>query len=170
MQATEHYPGQTASNLWVGMKLSKYREMVKDPINTFQFWVLRSQVGMAEQLSFQGTHEQLKECAAANLHQVMAGVGPKKFKIFHKYVGCVCLVEERKKGDESRRERKLLLLVFSFEPAYKRQQDYTCPSFLLTLSGVGAMTSLNCYIFELPIISFMVFFCFILIFHFPSTK
>lgn len=89
-------------------------------------------------LSFQVAHEQLMECAAANLQQVMTGVGSKKLKSIHKYVSCVCLVEERKKGDESRRERKLLTLVFSFEPAHKRQQDYTCLNSLLTLSGVGA--------------------------------
>lgn len=70
-------------------------------------------------LSFQAAHEQLMECATANLQQVMTGAGPKKFKSFHKCVNSVCLVEEKKKGDKSRRQRKLLLLVFSFEPAHK---------------------------------------------------
>lgn len=56
-------------------------------------------------LSFQVTPERLMECATANLQQVMTGVGPKKFKSFHKCVSCVCLIEERERKEMRAGER-----------------------------------------------------------------
>lgn len=168
MQATEHYPGQTTSQFVSRHDTVQIQGDGEGPNNELPILSTEIPGGNGERaLSLQVPHEQLKESATGNLQQIMAGAGPQKFKSFHKCVSFVCLVEERKKGDANMRERKLLLLVFSFEPACKRQQDYTCPNSLLTLRGVQAKPSLNCYIFELPMI-FLKFFA--LFWYFTSLK
>lgn len=137
MQATEHYPSQTTSQFvtrhdtvqiqWDGVGANKELPILSAEIPG----------GNGETaLSFQVTHKQLAECATANLQQVMAGAGPENFKSFHKCVACVCLVEERKKGDESGRERKLLLS--SLLNLLTKDSRITCPNSLLTLTDVGA--------------------------------
>lgn len=143
-------------SLWLGMTLSKYMESCVGASKELLMLSSKIPAGNGETaLSFQVTHEQLMECAPAYLQQIMTGVGPKKFKSFHKCVSRVCLVEERERKEMRARDRGNCSYLSSLLSLLTKGSRSTPAQTPFWHSVVwGQRYHWNSFLFELPIIFF----------------